>query len=63
MRTVLNIVFVTAGVLISVMAPAGKPVAVTQMQPETQNVSVIYGLHVAVPEDMKTFPAELVPLP
>jgi hypothetical protein len=26
-------------------------------------VAVIYGLHVAVPNDMKTFPAELVPLP
>jgi hypothetical protein len=63
MRTVLNIALVIAGVLISVMAPAGKPVAVTQTQPEAQNVTVIYGLHVAVPKDMKTFPAELVPLP
>jgi hypothetical protein len=63
MRTVLNIALVIAGVLISVMAPAGKPVAITQTQPEAQNVSVIYGLHVAVPEAMKAFPAELVPLP
>jgi hypothetical protein len=62
MRTVLNIALVIAGVLISVMAPAGKP-PVTQTQPEAQNVAVIYGLHVAVPNDMKTFPAELVPLP
>jgi hypothetical protein len=63
MRTVLNIALVIAGVLISVMAPSGKPVAITQTQPEAQNVAVIYGLHVAVPKDMKTFPAELVPLP
>ena len=63
MRTLLNIVLVIAGVLISVMAPSVKPVAITQTQPEAQNVAVIYGLHVAVPEDMKTFPAELVPLP
>jgi hypothetical protein len=63
MRTVLNIALVIAGVLISVMAPAGKPVAVTQTHPEAQNVTVIYGLHVAVPEGMKTFPSELVPLP
>ena len=51
MRTLLNIVLVIAGVLISVMAPSGRPVAITQTQPEAQNVAVIYGLHVAVPEE------------
>jgi len=25
--------------------------------------AVIYGLHIALPEDVKTYPAELVPLP
>src|SRR6476659_5118116 len=63
MLTVLNIALVIAGILVSVMAPSGKPIAITQTQPEAQNVTVIYGLHVAVPKDMKAFPAELVPLP
>ncbi len=60
MRT-LNIALVAAGILISVMAQSDKTVAVTNG--ETHNVAVVYGLHVAIPDDMKTFPAELVPLP
>jgi hypothetical protein len=63
MRTAVNITFVITSVLISVLAQSGKTVAVSHTQPEAQNVAVIYGLHVAVPDDMKTFPAELVPLP
>jgi len=38
-------------------------VAITHPAVAPQNVAVVYGLHVAVPDDMKTFPVELVPLP
>jgi hypothetical protein len=30
---------------------------------EAHKVAVIYGLHVALPDEMKAFPIELVPLP
>jgi len=63
MRTVLNIALVLAGILISVMAPSSKTVAVTQPKSEAHNMTVVYGLHVALPDDMKTFPVDLVPLP
>ena len=59
----INIALVVSGVLISVMAQSDKTVAVTNEASEAHNVAVVYGLHVALPEDMKTFPAELVPLP
>ena len=59
----INIALVVSGVLISVMAQSNKTVAVTNEGGEAHNVAVVYGLHVALPEDMKTFPAELVPLP
>jgi hypothetical protein len=59
----INIALVVSGVLISVMAQSDKTVAVTNGSGEAHNVAVVYGLHVALPEDMKTFPAELVPLP
>ena len=63
MRTVLNIALVLAGILISVMAPSSKTVAVTQPKSETHNMPVVYGLHIALPDGMKAFPAELVPEP
>ena len=59
----LNIVLVVTGILTSVMAASNKTVAVTNARGEGHNMAVVYGLHVAIPEDMKTFPAELVPLP
>lgn len=63
MQAALNIALVTTGVLISAMASSGKTVAVTQAQPEAHNAAVMHGLHFALPEGMKTFPAEVVPLP
>ena len=45
------------------MAASNQTVAVTDARGEAHNVTVIYGLHVAIPDDMKTFPVELVPLP
>ena len=58
-----NIVLAVTGILISVMATPGRTVAVTNAKGEAHNVAVVYGLHVAIPNDMKTFPVELVPLP
>ena len=58
-----NIVLAVTGILISVMATPEKTVAVTNAKGEAHNVAVVYGLHVAIPNDMKTFPVELVPLP
>ena len=60
---ILNIVLVVTGIFTSVMAASNKTVAVTNARGEAHNIAVVYGLHVAIPEDMKTFPAELVPLP
>ena len=62
MRTV-NIALVVTGILISVMAEPNRTVAVTPAEDEPHNVALIYGVHVALPLDMKPFPAELVPLP
>jgi hypothetical protein len=56
MRTILSIVLALAGILVSVMAP-GK-IAETDA-----SRTVIHGLYVALPSNMKTFPEELVPLP
>ena len=47
----------------AVMAPSSKTVAVSQPKSEAHNMAVVYGLHIALPDDMKTFPAELVPEP
>jgi hypothetical protein len=63
MRTLNIIVLVVTGILFGVMAQSNKTVAVTNGRDEAHNVAVVYGLHVAIPEDMKTFPAEIVPLP
>ena len=50
-------------VMIGAMIIGDRTVAITRPAIAPQNVAVVYGLHVAVPDDMKTFPAELVPLP
>jgi hypothetical protein len=63
MRAALNFALITTGVLISAMAAADKTIAVTRAEPEAYNAAVIHGLHLALPGGMKTFPAELVPLP
>lgn len=64
MRRVINIALVLGSMLVNVTASPNKTVAETEMQ-KTQfhNVILVSGLHVALPEDMKNFPVELVPLP
>jgi len=64
MRRVINIALVLGSILVNVTASPNKTVAETETQ-KTQfhNVISVSGLHVALPEDMKNFPVELVPLP
>ena len=63
MRRVFNAALVITGVMISVIVSPNRTVAVNEVKGEEPNVAVIYGLHVAVPDNMKAFPAELVPIP
>src|SRR5262245_14240626 len=64
MRRALNVALVVAGVLVSVMTSRSTTVADSQAaQSPVQNGTVVYGLHVALPSHMKSFPPELVPLP
>jgi hypothetical protein len=64
MRRALNVALVVAGVLVNVMTSRSTTVANTQAaQWPVQNGTVVYGLHVALPTSMKSFPPELVPLP
>jgi hypothetical protein len=64
MRRALNVALVVAGVLASVLISRSTTVANSQAaQWSTQNGTVVYGLHVALPSHMKSFPPELVPLP
>ena len=60
MRKAVSIMVVAALVGIFLDALLG-PVAQRDMTAE--NGMPFYGLHVALPPDMKNFPAELVPLP
>ncbi|MGB8895222.1 MAG: hypothetical protein WA322_11400 [Pseudolabrys sp.] len=64
MRRVINIALVLGSIFINVTASPNKTVAETETQ-KTQfhNVISVSGLHVALPEHMKSFPVELVPLP
>jgi hypothetical protein len=39
------------------------PICLADAEGEPHNIAVIYGLHVALPNDMKPFTVELVPLP
>ncbi len=63
MKRILNTILVVAGISASVMAAPPKTVAVGLATEAFHNVAVIDGLHVALPEDMRSFPAALVPLP
>jgi hypothetical protein len=64
MRRALNVALVVAGVLVNVLASRSGTVANSQAaQWPAQNGAIVYGLHVALPSNMKTFPPELVPLP
>ena len=59
MRT-LTIVLVVTGILISVIAAIRtSPATITGK--ESHDNAADYGLHIATPENMKRFPAELVP--
>ncbi|MGE5772459.1 MAG: hypothetical protein ACM3Z4_10540 [Hyphomicrobiales bacterium] len=59
MRSALNIILVTAGILVNVLMWRDTPVPNTQ----AQNTAIVHGLHVALPAHMKNFPPERVPLP
>jgi hypothetical protein len=64
MRRILNIVLVVAGISASVIIVSPpRTVAVGVATREFHNVAVIYGLHIALPDDMRGFSAALVPLP
>jgi hypothetical protein len=57
-----NIGLVVIGVLFGVAGASHKMVTAGTANFEAHD-AVIYGLHIALPDSMKTFPAELVPLP
>ena len=63
MRSEPLILLVALLVLFSIMAAANKTGAITRVIGERDNVTVIEGLHIATPNTMKRFPAELVPVP
>lgn len=66
MRQALSIlaIAVLAGVVADVMAAPGKTAAdVETAKIQLPNGVSLYGLRIALPDTMKTFPAELVPLP
>ena len=51
-------------VVADVMIAPGKTAAHMEVaKSQFQNGVAVYGLHIALPDTMKTFPAELVPLP
>jgi hypothetical protein len=58
----LNIALVVAVILIGAVAAHNEPVTAAHSNLEAHDV-VIYGLQIALPDGMKTFPGELVPLP
>ena len=64
MRRALNVALVVVGVLVNVLASRDTTVANSQAaRGSAQNGAIVYGLHVALPSNMKNFPPELVPLP
>ena len=63
MRRIINITLAAAGIFASVMASSPKTVAVGATTTEFHNVAIVYGLHVALPDDMRNFSPALIPLP
>jgi hypothetical protein len=66
MRKALPIIVVAAIVGIGFQAMGGPPVTIAESKmtnPAIQNGVSVYGLRVALPENMTTFPKELVALP
>ena len=60
MRRILSIALALAGIFVSVMASPSKTTAELEA---TETHVIVEGLYVALPNDMKNFPVELVPLP
>lgn len=66
MRRALSIVTaaaITAIGLLTTIAPSRTAADRDVKTTEFQNKIAIYGLHIALPDDMKNFPFEIVPLP
>jgi len=64
MRRALNILLVLSGIIVNVTASPNKTAAETEAQKtQLHNVISIGGLHISLPENLKNFPVELVPLP
>jgi hypothetical protein len=57
------IIFLVAFSLLIGVTAASRTTPAMKAGKETGHVAVIYGLHVALPHNMKSFPAELIPLP
>jgi hypothetical protein len=60
MRRTLNAALVLSGIFVGVAASLSTSPA---KMDATENHLIVHGLFVALPSDMKNFPAELVPLP
>jgi len=64
MRRAINIALVLGSIFVNVTASPNKTVAKTEAgMMQFHNVIWVSGLHIVLPEDMKSFPVELVPLP
>ena len=63
MRRIINTTLAAAGIFASVVAAQPKAVSVSTATSEFHNVAVVYGLHVALPDDMRNFSPALIPLP
>ena len=66
MRRALSILAIAALISVTadvIIAPSKTVANMAATKSQFHNGISIYGLHVALPETMKTFPAELVPLP
>ena len=61
MQAALNIILVVIAILISMMA-VSNTVAITEGKGKAYGVAP-YNFYVAQPDNMKTFPVELVPVP
>jgi hypothetical protein len=65
MRRVLFILAIATlvSLAVDVMSAPRTPVATMTAKSKYENGISVHGLHIAIPEGMKNFPAELVPLP
>lgn len=53
----------TSVIVLAIFAPSTTVADLEAIKSEFQNRISIYGLHIALPDDMKNFPMEIVPLP